>query len=133
MTRRQQTPLHIYKRFSVIAIRGSASCNSTALCGSPSDSIPSPLFNINTETNEQRRSRANCKQEREPLPIVLRLVNDRLDDIRSDNGRSPVREIEKTKELRAQWSTSGWKEAKQHAMLSNPGGQSSAIIVCEYA
>lgn len=73
--------------------------NSTALRRRPSHSIPSPFANINTKPYDQRCCRADRKQEREPLPVVLRLVDDCLDNIRPDHGRSAVGKTKQTKEL----------------------------------
>ena len=75
------------------------------LCHCSSHCIPSPLFNINIKPNHQRRSRTNRKQEREPLPIILHLVNDRLHDVRPHHRRSAVRKAVKLKELRMHRST----------------------------
>ena len=80
--------------------------NSTALRRRPSHGIPSPFDNINTKPYDQRRSRADRKQEREPLPIIIRLVNDGLDNIRPDHRRSAIGKTEQAEELRVQWSTS---------------------------
>jgi hypothetical protein len=83
------------------------SSNSTTLRRRPPHSIPPPLGNINTEPYDQRRSRAYPKQEREPLPIILRLADDRLDDIRPNHGRRAVGKTEQAKELRVHRSKLG--------------------------
>lgn len=80
-------------------VQGSSS--STTLRCRPSHSIASPFFNINTKPYDEQRSSTDRKQEWEPLPVVLRLVNDRLDDVWPDHGRSAVRKIKQAKEL---WS-----------------------------
>lgn len=74
--------------------------NSTPLRSRPSHSIPSSLANINTKPYDQRRSRADRKQEREPLPIILRLVDDCLDNVRPNHGRSAVGKTKQAEELR---------------------------------
>ena len=111
------------------------SSNSTALHCRPPHSIPPPLGNINTKPYDQRRSRAYPKQERETLPIILRLVDDRLDDIRPNHGRCAVGKTEQAKELRVHRSKLGQDgdHNRRRTMLSNPGGLSSAIIVCAKA
>jgi hypothetical protein len=78
-----------------------------------SHGIPSPLGNINTKANDQRCSRAYPEQEREALPIVLRLVDDRLDDTRPDRGRRAVGKTEQAKELRVYRSTPGGRRPQQ--------------------
>jgi hypothetical protein len=89
------------------------SSNSTVLHSRTSHGIPSPLGNINTKANDQRCSRAYPEQEREALPIVLRLVDDRLDDTRPDRGRRAVGKTEQAKELRVYRSTPGGRRPQQ--------------------
>ena len=83
--------------------------------------MPSPLFNINTKPDHQRRRRTNRKQEREPLPIILRLVNDRLDDVRPHHRGSAVGKTKEAKELCARVSvTSRWRRQKVYHVVE-PG------------
>ena len=51
-----------------------------------------------TEPDHQTRADAECKEEREALPVVPTSVDDRLDDIRADHGRRAVREPEEAEE-----------------------------------
>jgi hypothetical protein len=66
---------------------------------SPSDSIPPPFGNIHTEPDDQTRSKAKSKEEREPLPIISGAIDDGLDDVRANHAGSPVREAKQAEKL----------------------------------
>ena len=51
----------------------------------PSNSVPSSLSNVNTEPDNERSCGAQCKQKWEALPVVTCVIDDCLNDIRSNH------------------------------------------------
>ena len=74
----------------------------TALLGSPALRVPSTFGNIYGQPDDQRRRKARREQEREAMPDISRLVDDRLEYVWSNNGRRAmglIRQSEQAKEL----------------------------------
>ena len=52
-----------------------------------------------TKPDDQASGNTKSKKERESLPIITGVVDDCLDDVRSNHRRSTIRETKKTEEL----------------------------------
>lgn len=80
---------------------------------SPQPSLPShphqlPLFNINPtilppllnihEPDHNTSTTTQRKQEGETQPVIIRFIDDSLDDVRADNWTGPIRDPEETEE-----------------------------------
>jgi hypothetical protein len=64
----------------------------------PAHRVPAALLDVDPDPDDDARRRAQREQEREAHPVVPRLVDDRLDDVRADHARRAVREPEEAEE-----------------------------------
>lgn len=99
----------------------------------PSNGVPASFGNINTKPDNNRSSCTERKEEREPIPVVARFIDDCLDDVRSNHRRCTIRKTEETEELSWMSTRFNYLNGFFLTMLSYPGGVSSAIIVWEKA
>ena len=60
---------------------------------------PSRANGARTEPDDEARREAQREQEREALPVVARVVDDRLDDVGPDHRRRAVRQPEQAEKL----------------------------------
>ena len=127
----------------VLSIRMVIVC-CTTLLARPSLCIPPALGHVHSQPKDQSRRDGNRKQEREPLPSVFCPVDDRLDHVRPKYRRRASRQSKQAKELAFQFGQTGQTRTDRYAgrvilvgpfvrtIKSKPGGESSAISVCEY-
>lgn len=106
----------------------------TALLDCPAHRILSALGHVHGKPDDWTRHEAYCKQEREALPGIASLIDDNLYHVRPDDRRRTIRQPEEGEELHTPPSVKLCAVSGiVRTMKSNPGGDSSAITVCEYA
>jgi hypothetical protein len=110
----------------------------TTLLDCPAHRILSALGHVHGKPDDYTRHEAYRKQEREALPGIASLTDDNLYHVRPDDRRRTIRQPEEGEELYTPPSVklreitiAVWGIVR--TMKSNPGGDSSAITVCEYA
>ena len=112
----------------------------TTLLARPSLCILPALGHVHSQPEDQTRRDGNRKQEREPLPSVARPVDDRLDHVRPEYRRRASRQSKQAEELAFRAGQTNREIAVNvgggklfvRTKKSKPGGESSAITVCEY-
>ena len=118
------------------------------LLARPSLCILPTLGHVHGQPEDETRRDGNRKQEREPLPSVVRPVDDRLDHVRTEYRRRATRQSKQAKELMFQFGLVRQEQIQRQQLIrrshdfgglpfvrtikSKPGGESSAINVCEY-
>ena len=70
-------------------------------------------MHINTPPNNHTRRQTNSKQKRKPLPIVVRIVYDRLYDVGAYHRRRAIGQAKETKEHVVE---PGWGEFGHHGL-----------------
>ena len=116
----------------------------TTLLARPSLCISPALGYVHSQPEDQARRDGNREQERKPLPSVVGPVDDRLDHVRPEYRRCASGQAKQAEELAFQFGQTGETRKDRYAdcavlvepfvrtIKSKPGGESSAISVCEY-